>query len=509
MFKLVGGKVQRKLTYLLVVGLIAGLMVGGSALADTPDAIEQLPGTGWWTGVQLQNVGTGTATVNIESYSTGTSDPAIVKSDTIAQNAAKTLLPNDLTLPAGFQGSAVVSSDQPLNAIVNITNREAAGYGTPGGMAAAQYQGVNSPATELRFPLVKRNRFGKTTTFYIQNAGSQAATAEAVFVITAGDGVTPGTPQTFNFTTPTIQPGRMVILTPAAAGVPNNALGSLTVTSAQPLAGVVSEHGSENPALELQSTRGFTPADYDTKAYAPIIKNVSFGRFTGLQVQNVTGNPININVTYQGVARSCVGQSFTNSATNVASGASATFVHRPGAPGNTMPLDCVASATVEATGNIVAIVNEAFDSDFLAGGGNGGRNESTVYSAFAAKSATNNLNAPLYKENAFNKGTGLQVQNVGNAAAQITATFVGSAGTFTTLPQTVQPGGSYNFIALAQKPEVFSGTPIPSNISGSAGNFAVSVSSNQPIVAIANESTFPFVGSPLQQDKNNYEAFNR
>ncbi len=501
MFKSVGKQVRRKLAYVLVVGLIAALTVGGSVLADTPDAIEQLPGAGWWTGVQLQNVGTGTATVNIESYRTGTNDPAIVKSDNIPQNAAKTFLPNDLTLPAGFQGSAVVSSDQPLNAIVNITNREAAGYGTPGGMAAAQYQGVNSPATELRFPLVKRNRFGKTTTFYIQNAGSQPATANAVFRI--GNDV-------YNFTTPTIQPGRMVILTPAAAGVPNNALGSLTVTSSQPLAGVVSEHGSENPALELQSTRGFTPADYDTRAYAPIIKNVSFGRFTGLQVQNVSNNPVNITVTYRGVGQACVGQTHTNSANNVQPGASATFVHLPGAPGNTMPVNCVASATIDATGNIVAIVNEAFTSDFLSGGGNGGRNESTVYSAFPAKSATNNLNAPLHKENANGKGTGLQVQNVGNNPAQITATFVGALGTFTTLPQTVPPGAAFNFIAMHQKPQLFSGTPIPSNVSGANGNFAVTVTSNQPIVAIANESVFPFDGSgPVKQDKNNYEAFNR
>lgn len=519
MFKSVGKRVSRKLTYMLVVGLIAGLMVGGSALADTPDAIEQLPGAGWWTGVQLQNVGTGAdAQVNIQSFIAGTSDPAIVKTISIPTNAARTLLPSDLTLPPGFQGSAVVSSDKPLNAIVNIVNLLVpnTGNGTPGGTASAQYQGVNNPATELRFPLVKRNRFGKTTTFYIQNAGSESTTARATFVIAAGDGITPGSPQTYSFTTPSILPGRMVILTPLMAGVPNNALGSLTVTSdtVQQLAGVVSEHGSENPAKALLSTRGFTPADYDTMVYAPTIKNRSFNLFTGLQVQNVSAAPIRIDVTYRGVARSCVGQTYTNFAENVQPGASFTFVHLPGAPGNTMPLDCVASATVIATGNIVAIVNEEFASDFLAGGGNGGRQESTVYSAFAAQSATRNLSAPLYKENAFNKGTGLMVQNVGDEPTAITATFVGSntGNTYTTRPQTIQPGASFNFIGLAQRPELFDGTPIPSNIAGGQGNFGVSVtSSSQPIVSIANEATFPFGAgkSPLEQDTANYEAFNR
>jgi hypothetical protein len=37
-------------------------------------------------------------------------------------------------------------------------------------------------------------------------------------------------------------------------------------------------------------------------------------------------------------------------------------------------------------------------------------------------------------------------------------------------------------------------------------NCAVSVSSDQPVVAIANESVIP--GGSLEQDNNNYEGFN-
>lgn len=496
---------KRKSVY-VVMSVIASLLFASIAVAqDAPNSADDLPGSGWWTGIQLQNVGTTQANVSINSYQSTAGVTPIGKSVTIAKDASATLLPQDLNLSSGFQGSAVVSSDQPLNAIVNVTNRQAAGNGVAGGLAAAQYQGVNAPATELRFPLVKRDHFGKTTTFSIQNAGSTAATATATFKVQAGD---------FSFTTPLIEPGRMVIINPAAAGVPsgnNVSVGSLTVTSSQPLAGVVSEHGSEQPAQLLQSTRAFAPADGNAKAYAPIIKNEFFNRFTGLQVQNVSNATIDVTVAYKGGGGSCAGQNYTNTKTGLAAGASHTFVHLAGQAGNTMPSGCLASATITATGgNIVAIVNEAFIGSFLSGGGNGGRQEATTYSAFAASSATTTVKAPLYKENSFNKGTGLQIQNVGTAnATNVVITFVGSGGTYVTKPQTIAAGGALTIVEMYKKADQFNGTPIPSNISGGAGVFGVTVTSDQPIVAIANESTYPFGNSPVQQDKNNYEAFNQ
>ncbi|MBI3960091.1 MAG: hypothetical protein HY328_14860 [Chloroflexi bacterium] len=497
--------VKRKWMYLVVMSVIASLLFASIAVAqDAPNTADDLPGSGWWTGIQLQNVGAAKANVSINSYQSTAGSAPIGKSVEIAKDASVTLLPQDLNLSSGFQGSAVVSSDQPLNAIVNVTNRQAAGNGIAGGMAAAQYQGVNAPATELRFPLVKRDHFGKTTTFSIQNAGSTAATAIATFRVQAGQ---------FTFTTPSIEPGRMVIINPAAAGVPsgnNVSVGSLTVTSSQPLAGVVSEHGSEQPAVLLQSTRAFAPQDGNAKAYAPIIKNEYFNRFTGLQVQNISAATITIDVTYNGSGGTCAGQIFTNQAANVAAGASATFVHLVGQAGNTMPAGCLASATINATGgNIVAIVNEAFTSAFLAGGGNGGRQEATTYAAFPASAATTTVKAPLFKEKSYDKLTGLQVQNVGSVdATNVIATFVGPGGTYTTNPLTIKAGSGLTIIEMYKHPELFNGTPIPADIKDAAGVFGVTITSDQSIVAIANESTYPFGASPLQQDKNNYEAFN-
>lgn len=482
----------------LALGLVLALFITTIASAQiTP------PGGGWWTGEQVQNIGSGQAIVNVIAYDSASS-ATYEANATLNPGASYTFLPASFTgMPDGFQGSAIVSSDQPIKAIVNVTNRKAGAYGVDGGLAAAQYQGMDTGATQLNFPLAKNNHYGKYTTFYIQNVGTAPATATAVFVVPSGQ---------YPYTTPSIGPGKMVVVTPGDAGVPsgnNVGLGSLTVTSSQPLAGVVLEHGTENPAKILQATRGFAPSDFDRKVYAPIIKNTFYNRFTGLQVQNVTGGSINITVTY---ATSCAGGPFVDTKTGLAPGASYTFVHLPGM--TNLPSGCLASATVEATGNIVAIVNESYTSAYVA---SGRQQESVTYSALPASGATTKISIPLYKEDSYNKGTGIQVQNVGNVTAtNVVLVFAGAAGTFTSVPQTIGPGQSLTFVDVRNKPASFwSGTPMTPTALGCTatgcaanGVFGVTITADQPIVAIANESTYPFTAPRISQDKNNYEGFN-
>ena len=76
-------------TSFLVAFLIIGMMVG-SALAET----NALPGTGWWSGEQIQNVGSGDATIDITAYDASNT---YTVSDTIAPGASKTYLPNSFT----------------------------------------------------------------------------------------------------------------------------------------------------------------------------------------------------------------------------------------------------------------------------------------------------------------------------------------------------------------------------------------------------------------------------
>jgi hypothetical protein len=475
--------------------MVAALLLASVVYADVAD----VPGGGWWSGEMVQNVSTETANIVVTAYGDGATYSA---DSSLAPGAAENFTPGSFTgMPEGFEGAAVVSSDQPIKAIVNVTNRLSGDMGVAGGEAAAQYQGIDGSAvaTTLYFPMAKNDRFSKTTSFYIQNAGSEAATATATFTMDDGN--------SYNFTTPSISPNEMVVVTPADAAVPSdganrNNIGSLTVTSLQPLAGVVMEYvTAENPAKVLQSTRSFTANDFDTKLYAPTVKQDRFGRFTGIQVQNVSSSPVTVTVTLNGSRGACTGMTYVRTYANLAAGASNTFNQIAGQAGE-MVDDCAASATIEATGNIVAVVSESFTSAEVAAGT---QQASTTYSAFSDGAATMIVSIPMFKENRFDKYTGLMIQNVGSVeATNVVVSFIGSAGatgTFTSLPQTIAAGGSLELSRVSSNAGLWDGAAA---VSGA--NYSVQITADQNVVAIANEAVYP--GATLSQDKNNFEAFN-
>lgn len=464
-------------------------------IASTASAQAPGPGGGWWSGEQIQNVGSVDAQITLTAYDMA-SAATYAQTKTVGPGAAYTFTPADFsTMPAGFVGSAIVSSDQPIKGIVNVTNQPSSGgLGVTGGKASAQYQGMDNPDSPLYFPLVKNNRYGQTTVFYIQNAGSAAATATAVFKMDNG-GV-------YTFTTPLIGVGKMVFVQPSDAGVPNTDagranIGSVSFTSAQDLAGTVMEYKvSETIATAINGTRGFTAADFDDKAYAPVAKRNRFGRFTGIQVMNVTGSSINVTINYVGTGGPCKGQTATDTH-SVEGGKSFTFVQVAGQ--TNLPDNCTAAATIEGTGNFVAIVNE----QNMTGAPTAG----IVYSAMPDKSATKKIAAPLYKDQRFNATSGLQIQNVGTATAtNVVATFsCKGAATFTAIsaPQTINAGSGFLFYKPSAMP---AGTFIAANPFSSANvNCAVIITSDQNIVAIVNETS---TTTPPHLDDYNYEGFN-
>jgi hypothetical protein len=380
--------------------LISSLLVTVLCVAALA-LIAPLPGGGWWFGAQVQNVSTGNAVVTYTIYDYDTTPTPKSRSDPIAINASKTYFLTDFNLANNFQGSGIVSSNWAIRAIVNLTNRSNGSFGDPASTspAAGQYQGANTSGTTLRFPLVKNHYYNKTTTIIVQNAGTANATAFAAFHFPGWD---------YTYTTPTLKPGQMAAIEPIDAHTTgglvhpptdnSNAYGYLIVTSSQPLAGVALEHYTmEDHATVLQATRGFTSNDFATTVYAPITKNNYYHRFTGLQVQNVSGVPVNMTVTYverqenptQNNPLGCPGGTRTDSATNVANNASYTFT----IPNTQLQEGCFASATVQATGTVVAVVNEAYMKSWL-NANPGHADEATAYNAIPIGSATKKLSAP-------------------------------------------------------------------------------------------------------------------
>jgi len=474
----------------LLVVLLVSLLVATTASAQAPG-----PGGGWWSGEQIQNVGTASGTILVTAYDMNSSS-VYESSTTVDAGGAFTFLPTSFAgMPDGFVGSAIVSSDQPIKGIVNVTNQPTTlpggvVVGVTGGKAAGMYQGTAAPSTELYFPIAKHNRYGATVGYYVQNAGTASATATAVFSMDDG-GV-------YTFVTPSIGPGKMVYINPAMAGVPttntNRAnVGSLKVTSAQPLAGTAMEQlTTETVATVVFAVRALTPADLSTKAYAPVVKNDRYGRFTGIQVLNTTAAVITVNINYVGTSVGCKDISTTDTIT-VQPGKSTTMVSNQG----NFTDNCTGTATLTGTGNFVAIVNENNLAGFPLAG--------IAYFALPSTSTTAKVSVPLYKDMRYNATSGLQIQNVGTAAAtNVVATFYcKGAATFTAVskPLTIAAGGGFLFYKPYELMAASFATPFAStNV-----NCSAIVTADQPVVAIVNESS---TLTPPMLDDYNYEGFN-
>ncbi len=469
---------------------------------------QALPGSGWWTGHTVANVGGAPADISVTAYAAASSSTYFFDNggQTIPVGSSVTWFPNDFSPPlpsGGFQGSAIVMSSQPIKAIVNLTNRPINPYGVPGGQAAAQYRGVDTVDTTVAFPIVKYNFFNKTTTLYVQNAGGAATTVSVHFFGTADSSSCKISACTY--TSPSMGPGQMVAVTPNnASGLTAGFIGSAKVTSnsAVDIAGVFVEAPHvQNPATQAQAATGFTPAEYDDTIYVPVYKNNFAGRSTGLQVQNVGTGNVDLALTYQG-ASGCSGSLQNNSVTGLAPGNSHTFLY------DTIPTGCLASVTVKATlsggSSGTALIAGTISEAFLPAARS--PQQSTIYTAFPQSSGTTKVSLPVVKDKFFNKTTGVTCQNVGNAGATNVVyryTDANSAITYTTQPQSIPKGQAQTLLNPSEVASYWSGTPL------SAGTLnAVIVTSDRPLVCLANESTFPFSGAPLVQDKNNYEGFN-
>lgn len=457
------------------------------------------PGGGFYTGQTLQNVGSVAANVVVTAYDSATTN-TYSKNYTVAAGSSISFLAGDITgVPSGFQGSAVVSSDQPLKAIVNVTNKLAGAYGIAGGTSAAQYRGVDAAntGTTLSFPLAKASFGIKNSAFYIQNAGSASAVFYATFLM--GTSLTDAAPVAYHYTSGSLAPGQMAVVIASDASVPASRIGSLTVTSTQSMAGTVLEYEtSTSPALILQGTIGFTPSDYDTRILFPVVKKQLGGRSTGLQVQNVTNAPVDVTMVYYGASNTapCAGQVYTETARTVAASASTTYLDSP-----LLPAGCLASGVAIATGNIAGVVNEAF---MPCTGSCVQR--ATMYSGFPANSATTKLVAPVFKEDFGSKRTGLSVQNVGSGTATATVVFQVGATTYTYNNVSIPVNGSFLLLDMTNTTAYPSGN-WTGGLGGTLPNSslaAVTVTANQPIIGIANEAP---TGTAVQ-DNINYEAFN-
>jgi hypothetical protein len=456
---------KKRLSLAVVFCGLLGLLVGGTAFA--------LPGPGWFTGVQIQNIGTGPATISVSYYARDTADVyTYTPSTPVAQNSSINILGSEGTgwspsqPPAGFIGSAVVESDQAVLAIVNETN----------GTAAGQYKGASGGTeTTISVPLVKYSLGGKSSEVTVQNIGTASTTVTVNY--SGKIGATPAT----GTDTHTIDANKMWVFSPAGI-VGAGFLGAATVSSSGgvPITAVSNEFFSDaanaNYGRVLQASNAFGSVAGTTTLYVPIQKKnfpAVNGKSTGLQVQNLGAAAADISVTWRDQNTALT---YTGTYNGLAAGESYTFY----GASMTTPAGFVGSAVVTATQNIVAIVNESFDAP-PAGG-----QKSTTYAGFNNNLPTTKVYVPLQKKNLGVNTTGIQIMNVSASSASVTCTYYVGGSTYP-VSKTVNANASQTWLNEPAVPNASYGSAI--------------CESTANIIGVINEAS-------TTMDVKNYEGFN-
>ena len=474
-----------------VIALLIIVLVSVSMVA----AQNALPGSGWLSGQQIQNLSeSSNASIVFTAYDQqGT--PTNCGSQSAPPGGSVNYLTNtSCNVPAGFVGSAVVSADQPIAAIVNVVN-------SPTGRAGGMYRGTDGAdvANNIAFPLVKNNFNNRNTTLYVQNASTNPNNITVKFTIEGTDYT-----KAYN----NVAANAMIVVTGSDAGAPTGKFGSATATGTGALAGTALEHQINVPVGDnLQAYTAFTPSNFDDLAYCPLVRNghTAANQTTGIQAQNVSGAAQTIQVVYSYRVGNGPTQSKTVTSASIAPGASANFFSADATVG--IPAGALGAATVKGMGggNIAVIVNDAAY--------NSNPQRQTAYTCFPDSSKSNKIALPLYKEYFNGNTAGIQIQNAGAAGATVTLRYTSTVGNkvVTFSHNTPIPAGaSATFFGVSQLIAPAGISVVNGNRTDLVGTYGgVVITSDQPIVAIVNEAPGALGGAPSTQDAKLYEGFNQ
>jgi len=477
--------VKRRIITILVAMVLALLPLGAFAQTVVNNS-----------GFQVQNLGTATANVTVVYYKTDGTE-AGRQQVTINAGSSFTFFGSTMQVAAGFNGSVVISSDQPVVAITNLINS--------GNTLGDSYGGFSGGATTVNAPLIVRGNFGNDSWVTVQNAGTADATISIAH--------TPGSAGTAATDADTIKPGAAkTFFQRAKTELGARFIGSakITSTNGQPIVAVVNQEFQDTS--KLFSYDGFTGAGSTTVA-APLVIANNFGGFTGVQVLNVGSAAADATITYSPNTVTSAGTAASVCPTpsaktfNVPAGGSVTTIQADGSAADgfdTQFATCryVGSATVTSAQPLAVIVNQVSLTN----------SNGSAYAAVDPASTTASVSAPLIQSGNFGIFSGVQVQNTGTAATQVTVTYGPNSATGTTAPQTDCPtptartqtiaaGGSFTFIQL--NGAASDGFDSQFNGCRYIGSAVISAASGGKITAIVNQ-----VNPLISKDQlSTYSAF--
>ena len=446
---------KKALKQLALFGLLSlTLVLGVSSIAAQGQPGTDAPGV-WGSSINLQNTGTGTATITIQFYdSSGTLVHTYTPDPLAAGGAVSIYVPGVVTGLASGQYSAVVSSDQPVIASVNTgsTNSATAPW------TSFAYDGFDQSqaGTTLYFPGNYKNYYNFYSEIVVQNTGSSTATLTGTFK------KADGTVIASNVAMGTLAPNAsktfpMSAFSQLPSGNADGLFGAV-ISSDQPIVGVANIW-REQPTNGTASYSGFTGGS--STLYAPALYKEYYGFGSALTIQNVGTGTATGTVTYS---------NGTTKNFSLAEGAAIEF-YQPADPalpgGNT---NGVFAASVTATsGQVVGLVSLSIPT-----GTNGDFASYNVPS-----SAATSVNIPNVNSDYYGFFSAVTVQNTDTSqSTNVTITYADNTSrTFNNIP----PGGVVNIIHLNG-----AGDTLPDKTSTSA---VVSSSNGVNLVAVIQHNT--------------------
>lgn len=414
----------------MVMAIVMAFASFGLASAQNPAYQTSLV-----TSVTYQNVGTESATVSFSFYNQKDGN-AIQATRTLPAGAGDSLFVGGLTgtesLPEGFLGSAVLSSNQPVVATaVQIPSNSTTVKNRP------LSNGFSSGASTVLLATVLKNKFNTTSTFSIQNADSEPINI-TVNIFNADD--TSAAPIVLTETNIPAGAAKTYDMGKLGAVAANTFNGSATVTAVKT--------SDSSPANIVGSVLEFSTNAYAVKAFEGVttggqtiyMATALCDRFNPLQrtayaVQNTsTSADANVTVTYSnGVVETAT----------IGPGAKRSFIacSAPNAQTN-----FTGAATITSTGADIIVIGKAFFTNGSPAG------FETAFLGEGAGSAKLALPYVRYASDAkYNDGTrqrtNIAIQNIGSSPVSgVTVQYLNKNGTVvgTHTLDTIDPGAKAN-----------------------------------------------------------------
>jgi len=436
---------------MLAAGMIV-LSADAQAQQQPANAAARTEFSSLTSGIQIQNLGTAPANATIQYYDVTGALKATQTVPPIAVNGSFTAFGSSMSAPTGFSGSAVVSADQPVSAIVNLLSA--------GPVTGEAYDGVNAPATSMNVPLFQQGNHGYNTTIHIQNSVGVANTVTITF---NGSGA----PGAFSVN---LAPNASIAIDASNDNITvPTFIGSAVVSGTSPIAVEVNQ---TNNAILFSYTGSATGSP---TVNAPLLMTNNHGFSTGLQVQNIdSAKPTTLSLFVNGEAT-------PRSTVTVGPGQSQTWYPIPGTS-LTGPTFIGSGKVVSSdpTVQLLGAVNE------LSTAGQG-----MTYNTFS--SGTQSVQMPLVMFNNHGYYTGEQIQNVGSAAATVDLSINGTVVD----TQVIQPGTSFTWFSFTNG-AIYGNQTVSSAV-------AKAREPGSQIVGIVNEITNPQIGG---DSSFSYEGFN-